>query len=34
VIPRVRRGYRMGFWAVSVLVTAMFGFPYVAPFLY
>jgi len=33
-VPRARRGYRMGFWVVSLLVAAMFGFPYVAPFFY
>jgi mercuric ion transport protein len=33
-LPRVRRGYRLGFWAMSLLVAAMFGFPYVAPLFY
>lgn len=32
--PRVRRGYKIGFWAVTLLLVFMAGFPYVAPYLY
>lgn len=32
--PRVRRGFRIAFWAVGVLLLAMLGFPYLAPLLY
>lgn len=31
-VPVIRRGYKIGFWAVVALLVVMFGFPYVAPF--
>ena len=33
-VPQVRRGYKIGFWAVALLLLFMAGFPYVAPFFY
>jgi mercuric ion transport protein len=33
-VPQVRRGYRIGFWAVVGLLAFMAGFPYVAPLFY
>lgn len=33
-VPAVRRGYRVVFWAVAVLVAIALGFPYVAPLFY
>lgn len=33
-VPRVRRGYRIGFWTVAALLLAMLGLPYVAPLVY
>ena len=33
-VPRVRRGYRTGFWIVAALLLAMLGFPYLAPLFY
>lgn len=32
-VPAVKRGYKIGFWVVAVLLIAMFAFPYVAPLL-
>ncbi len=31
-VPVIRRGYKIGFWAVVALLVVMFGFPYVVPF--
>lgn len=33
-VPGVRRGYKIGFWIVAVLLAGMLAFPYLAPFLY
>ena len=33
-VPRVRRGFRIGFWIVAVLLLTMLGFPYFAPLLF
>ena len=33
-IPRIKRGYKIGFWIVAALFVAMVGFPYAAPLLY
>jgi mercuric ion transport protein len=33
-VPRVRRGYKTGFWVVAALLLVMLGFPYLAPFFY
>jgi mercuric ion transport protein len=33
-VPSVRRGYKIGFWIVAVLLVGMLSFPYLAPFLY
>lgn len=33
-IPAVRQVYKTGFWLVSVLLVAMFSFPYLAPLFY
>ncbi len=33
-VPRIRRGYRIGFWIVAALFVAMLGFPYFAPLFY
>jgi mercuric ion transport protein len=33
-VPRVRRGYRIIFWAVLLLLLFMAIFPYFAPFFY
>lgn len=33
-VPRVRRGFRIGFWIVAALLLAMLGFPYFAPLLF
>jgi mercuric ion transport protein len=33
-VPIVRRGYKIGFWSVVVLLVVMFGFPYVAPLFF
>ncbi len=33
-VPQVRRGYKIGFWAVAALLLFMALFPYVAPYLY
>jgi len=33
-IPRVRRGYRIGFWGVVVLLALMFAYPYAMPLFY
>ena len=32
-VPAVRRGYKIAFWSVALILMAMFGFPYVAPIL-
>lgn len=31
--PRVRRGYKIGFWSVAALLVVMFAFPYYASLL-
>jgi mercuric ion transport protein len=33
-VPQVKRGYKIGFWAVALLLLFMAGFPYVAPLFY
>ena len=33
-VPRVRRGYKIGFWAVVLLLLFMAVFPYFAPLFY
>ena len=33
-VPRVRRGYKLGFWTVASILLVMLGFPYVAPYFY
>jgi mercuric ion transport protein len=33
-VPRVRRGFRIGFWIVAALLLTMLGFPYFAPLLF
>lgn len=33
-VPQVRRGYKIGFWAVAALLLFMTLFPYLAPYLY
>ena len=33
-VPRARRGFRIAFWIVAMLLFAMLGFPYLAPLLY
>lgn len=33
-VPRVRRGFRTGFWIVAALLLAMLGFPYFAPLVF
>src|SRR3989338_6838658 len=33
-VPAVRRGYRIVFWVVVVLVAIALGFPYAAPLFY
>lgn len=33
-VPTVRRGYRIVFWVVAVLVALALGFPYAAPLFY
>jgi mercuric ion transport protein len=33
-VPQIKRGYKIGFWAVTLLLLFMAGFPYVAPFFY
>ncbi len=33
-VPRVRRAYKIGFWAVAAILLVMLGFPYVAPYFY
>ena len=33
-VPRVRRGYKIGFWAVVMLLLFMAAFPYFAPLFY
>ncbi len=33
-VPQIKRGYKIGFWVVAVLLLFMAGFPYVAPFFY
>jgi mercuric ion transport protein len=33
-VPQIKRGYKIGFWAVTLLLVFMAGFPYVAPFFY
>lgn len=33
-VPRVRRGFRIGFWLVAALLLTMLGFPYFAPLLF
>lgn len=33
-ITRTRRGFRVAFWVVTVLLLVMLGFPYLAPLLY
>jgi mercuric ion transport protein len=32
-VPKVRRGYKIGFWIVGALLLGMLGFPYLAPLL-
>jgi mercuric ion transport protein len=33
-VPRVRRGYKVGFWSVAVLLVFMLVYPYFAPLFY
>jgi len=33
-LPRVGRGYKVGFWIVAALLLVMLGFPYLAPLFY
>jgi len=33
-IPRVRRGYKIGFWSVAALLLVVFVYPYFAPLFY
>ncbi len=33
-LPRVRRGYKIGFWAVALLLAFMLAYPYFAPYFY
>jgi mercuric ion transport protein len=33
-IPQVKRGYKIGFWSVAVLLAFMFVFPYFLPLFY
>lgn len=33
-VPRIRRGYKIGFWVVAMLLLAMLGFPYLASLFY
>lgn len=33
-VPEIRRGYKIGFWAVALLLLFMAGFPYAAPLFY
>jgi mercuric ion transport protein len=33
-VPRVRRGYKIGFWMVAALFLVMLTYPYYAPLLY
>ena len=33
-VPRVRRRYKIGFWAAVALLVGMLAFPYLAPLLY
>jgi mercuric ion transport protein len=33
-VPRVKRGYKIGFWLVSALFLVMLTYPYYAPLLY
>lgn len=33
-IPRIKRGYKLGFWIVAAVFAVMVGFPYAAPLLY
>src|SRR5215813_5257029 len=33
-VPHINRGYKVGFWAVVLLLLSMAGFPYLAPFFY
>lgn len=33
-IPRVNRGYKIGFWSVALLLAFMFVFPYFLPLFY
>lgn len=33
-VPRIRRGYKTGFWIVAALLVGMLAFPYFAPLFY
>jgi len=33
-LPRVRRGYKIGFWAVALLLAFMLAYPYFTPYFY
>lgn len=33
-IPRIRRGYKIGFWSVATLLAFVLGYPYFAPLFY
>ena len=33
-VPKIRRGYKIGFWVVAAVFVAMVGFPYAAPLFY
>ena len=33
-LPQVKRGYKIGFWAVAALLLFMLSYPYFAPFFY
>lgn len=33
-VPQIKRSYKIGFWAVALLLLFMAGFPYLAPFFY
>ena len=33
-VPRIRRGFRVAFWAVAALLIAMLAFPYLTPLLF
>ena len=33
-VPKVRRGFHIGFWIVAALLLTMLGFPYFAPLIF